>query len=226
MASEVEICNLALAHLGDEATVASIDPPEGSAQAEHCARFYPIARDGLLQMHPWNFASRRVSLASVTMPYTMWKYAYACPGDMMVAVAVLPPEAENDYTIRPYPADKYGWGWINTPFVGAGVYVPQEYQIETDTAGNKVIYTNQENALLRYQALVTDPTKFDPLFVMALSWHLAGMLAGPVIKGGEGEAEGKRCAQMMMAYLQQARASDANQRNVRPEHITTWMSGR
>ena len=90
MASEVEICNLALAHLGDEATVASIDPPEGSAQAEHCARFYPIARDGLLQMHPWNFASRRVSLASVTMPYTMWKYAYACPGDMMVAVAVLP----------------------------------------------------------------------------------------------------------------------------------------
>lgn len=226
MASEVEICNLALAHLGDEATVASIDPPEGSAQAEHCARFYPIARDGLLQMHPWNFASRRVSLASVTMPYTMWKYAYACPGDMMVAGAVLPPESENDYTIRPYPADKYGWGWINTPFVGAGVYVPQEYQIETDTSGNKVIYTNQENALLRYQALVTDPTKFDPLFVMALSWHLAGMLAGPVIKGAEGSAEGKRCAQMMLAYLQQARASDANQRNVKPEHITTWMSGR
>jgi hypothetical protein len=226
MASEVEICNLALAHLGDEATVASIDPPEGSAQAEHCARFYPIARDSLLQMHMWNFASRRVSLASVTMPYTMWQYAYACPGDMMVAVAVLPPEAENDYSVRAYPADLRGVGWTNTPITSAGTYVPQQYQIETDTSGNKVIYTNQENALLRYQALVTDPTKFDPLFVMALSWHLAAMLAGPVIKGGEGAAEGKRCAQMMMAYLQQARASDANQRNVKPEHITTWMSGR
>ena len=40
MASEVEICNLALARLGDAATVVSIDPPEGSAQAEHCAMFY------------------------------------------------------------------------------------------------------------------------------------------------------------------------------------------
>jgi len=226
MASEVEICNLALAYLGDDATVSSIDPPEGSSQAEHCARFYAIARDSLLQMHSWNFASRRVSLASVTMPYTMWQYAYACPGDMMTAVAVLPPEAENDYALRAYPSDTAGYGWTNAPFVAAGAYVPQQYQIETDTSGNKVIYTNQQNALLRYQALVTDTTKFDPLFVMALAWHLASMLAGPILKGDQGAAEGKRCAQMMMAYLQQARASDANQRNIRPEHITTWISGR
>ena len=226
MASEVEICNLALAHLGDDATVSSIDPPEGSSQSEHCARFYPIARDSLLQMHTWNFASRRVTLASVTMPYTMWRYAYACPGDMMTAVAILPPEAENDYAIKPFPTDMAGWGWVNAPFVGAGTYVPQQYQIETDTSGNKVIYTNQENALLRYQALVTDTTKFDPLFVMALSWHLASMLAGPVVKGTEGAQQGRQCTQMMMAYLQQARASDANQRNVRPEHITPWVSGR
>ena len=33
MASEVDICNLALAHLGDAATVSSINPPEGSIQA-------------------------------------------------------------------------------------------------------------------------------------------------------------------------------------------------
>ncbi len=50
MPSVVDLCNLALAYLGDDATVASIDPPEGSAQAEHCQRFYPIARDTLLQM--------------------------------------------------------------------------------------------------------------------------------------------------------------------------------
>ena len=60
MASEVEICNLALARLGDAATVVSIDPPEGSAQAEHCAMFYPMARDTLLAQHPWGFAQRRV----------------------------------------------------------------------------------------------------------------------------------------------------------------------
>ena len=59
MASEVDICNLALSHLGDTATIASLDPPEGSAQAEHCARFYPIARDSLLEMHAWGFATSR-----------------------------------------------------------------------------------------------------------------------------------------------------------------------
>jgi len=226
MASVVEICNLALAHLGDDATVASIDPPEGSAQAEHCARFYPTARDMLLQMHPWSFASRRVSLAQVTMPYTMWKYAYACPGDMMTSVAVLPPEAENDYSVRAYPTDRYGWGWTNPPITAAGVYVPQEYQIETDTLGNKVIYTNQENALLRYQALVSDSTKFDPLFTIALSWQLASFLAGPVVKGEEGARQGQRCLQMVAIYLGQARMSDANQRDVKPAHITSWISGR
>jgi hypothetical protein len=226
MPSVVDLCNLALAYLGDDATVASIDPPEGSAQAEQCQRFYPIARDTLLQMHTWSFASRRVSLAQVTMPYTMWKYAYACPGDMMTAVSVLPPEAEDDYAVRAYPADRYGWGWINTPFVAGGTYVPQPYQIETDTAGNKVIYTNQENALLRYQALVTDPTKFDPLFAIALSHYLASMLAGPVVKGTEGAAEGNRQRQVAMGFLAQARASDSNQREVKPQQVTSWISGR
>lgn len=62
MPSAVTICNLALAHLGDSATVSSIDPPEGSAQAEHCARFYPVALGLLLEAHPWNFATKRSRL--------------------------------------------------------------------------------------------------------------------------------------------------------------------
>ena len=75
MASTVDICNLALAHLGDTATVASIDPPEGSAQSEHCARFYPIARDSLLEMHAWNFSMRRINLAQLTNSWPEWQYA-------------------------------------------------------------------------------------------------------------------------------------------------------
>ena len=226
MPSVVDICNLALAHLGDDANIASIDPPEGSAQAEHCARFYPIARDTLLQMHNWNFASKRVTLAAVTMPYHQWKYSYAAPADMMVAVAVLPPEAENDYATKFTPSDYPYWNANYTPIVAAGQYVPQRFSIEMDTAGNKVIYTDQDGALLRYQSLVSDPTKFDPLFTLALSWHLASMLAGPVIKGEEGAAEAKRCTQMALMYLGQARASDANQRDVKVQHIVPWTSGR
>jgi hypothetical protein len=80
--------------------------------------------------------------------------------------------------------------------------------------------------MLRYQSLVSDPTKFTPLFVMTLSWKLASLLAGPIVKGDIGAAEAKRCMQMMAGYLSQARSSDANMRNIKVEHIVPWSAGR
>ena len=56
MASDVDICNEALSHLGDSATVSSINPPEGSAQAEHCARFYPTTLATLFGTPTWAMA--------------------------------------------------------------------------------------------------------------------------------------------------------------------------
>jgi len=222
MASEVDICNLALAHLGDEATIASLKPPEGSAQAEHASRFYPIARDTLLEMHTWSFAGKRAKMASYVNTIEQWDYAYAAPADLMTATSVISPDAGNDYSTTYFTNNEYQ----NSPSIAAGTYVPQPYALEVDATGNLVIYANQENALLRYQAKITDTTKFPPLFIEALSWHLAGMLAGPVIKGDAGAAESKRCNTMMAAYLIQAKESDARQRLSKPEHVVPWVTGR
>jgi hypothetical protein len=226
MASEVNICNLALAHLGDSATVASINPPEGSAQAEHCQKFYPIARDTLLEMHEWSFTSKRITAAQLTNSWPMWKYAYAYPSDAIDILSVLPPEAENDYSTAFRPSDAMSGFQYYAPLVAAGMYMPQQFAVETSATGQDIIYTNQENAVLRYKAYVTDTTKFSPLFVLTLSWHLASMLAGPVLKGDVGAAEGKRCASMMAAFLAQAVAADSAVRNIKPEHIVPWVSGR
>jgi hypothetical protein len=98
MASAVSICNLALSHLGDTATVSAIDPPEGSAQAQHCARFYPIARDALLEMAAWNFATKRATLAELTNTSTEWLYAYALPSGCINLLAVHPADATDDYS--------------------------------------------------------------------------------------------------------------------------------
>lgn len=226
MASEVDICNLALGHLGDNATVASIDPPEGSAQAEHCARFYPIARDTLLELHSWNFASRRAQLAQVTCPWPEWKYAYAQPANAINIVAVLPPQANNDYASNAHTGTGFGTtSWDHRP-TAFGQYVPQPFACEVDADGNDVIYTNQEQAVVRYIVRVEDPTRFSPLFVETLSWHLASMLAGPVVKGDVGAAESKRCAAMMSAWLSRAEQSDSNQRKADVEHVVNWMAGR
>lgn len=201
MASEVDICNLALARLGDNATVASIDPPEGSAQAEHCARFYPVARDSLLEMHAWKFATRRVLLAELDTETWNWSHAYAEPTGVLKLLAVLPPSASNDDDT-------------------------QEYEAETDSSGTSIILTNQASASLRYVANVTDTTVFSPLFVDALAWLLASYLAGPVLKGDAGAAMAKACLQSFALSFSNAKVSDANQRKVRPTHNPAWIAGR
>ena len=216
MASEVDICNLALSHLGDTSTVASLDPPEGSAQAEHCARFYPIARDSLLEMHPWGFATKRVQLAQLGTGWPEWDYAYSQPSDALNIIAVLPPDATDDYS----------QGLGNVPLAAGGAYVPQAYSCEVDAYGADVIYTDQADAVLRYTAVVTDTTKFSPLFIASLSHHLASMLAGPILKGDTGAAESKRQAAMMQAFLSKAKESDAGQRRINPQHSVAWMNGR
>lgn len=153
MASAVDICNLALAHLSDSATVSSIDPPEGSVQAEHCARFYPIARDALLEMHQWSFAMRRTELALSGDAPSTWAYSYSVPASCVRVTAVLPQGAERDEQ---------------------GVDFVQE---------NGYVYTNEANASARYITRVTDTTRFTPLFVTTLSWLLANFLVGPVRDG-------------------------------------------
>jgi hypothetical protein len=110
--------------------------------------------------------------------------------------------------------------------VAAGQYVPQKFAQETSADGTQIILTNQHQAVIRYSSRVDDPTKFSALFTSTLSWHLASMLAGPVIKGDQGAAEAKRCITMMNLYLGKAMESESNERQIKPEHIVSWIAGR
>lgn len=201
MSSVVEICNLALSHLGDSATIATIDPPEGSAQAEHCARFYPIARDSMLEMHPWNFATRRVSLAALSIETWSWAYAYAVPVACLRVVSILPADGYSDDESQPY---------------------------ETEAAedGTLIIRTNVEAATCRYITRVTDTVRMPPLFVDALSHLLASYMSGPVVKGESGRKAGMEELQTFRQIASQAMVSDANQRMVRPTHTPGWIGAR
>jgi hypothetical protein len=204
MASVVDICNLALAHLGDTATVASIDPPEQSAQAGHCARFYYIARDALLEMHRWNFASKQKKLTPVAIDlYEGWTYAYAIPADFLTATSLV-----SKYDIRQDQKAPLN----NLP----------DYDIKLNPDNVLTIYTDQEEAVLKYQAKIVDATTFSPLFVTTLSWHLASILAGVIIKGEEGYKQAIRCSEIMSGYLQQAASSDANQQRITMDYDGAW----
>lgn len=201
MTSVVAICNLALAGLGDSATVASIDPPEGSAQAEHCATFYPMARDTLLEMHPWKFSTRRATLAELAVDTFNWEYAYAEPADTLRVLKVL---AATDLSSAK----------------------SQPFETEADAAGNSLIRTDLPEAVALYTARVSDTTKFPPLFVEALVWLLRSHLAGPILKGDAGRAESKACLQFFGRALLLAKESDAGQHHIDPEHTPSWIGAR
>jgi hypothetical protein len=221
--SEVDICNLALANLGDDATVASLDPPEGSAQADHCARFYPMARDLVLDAHRWSFATRRVSLALLSMtPPSAWLYAYALPGDALNLISVLAPDAMDDNSVCVPTFSGYGCAPAYVP----GTYTPQPFVTEIAADGTSVLYTNQPNAVLRYAAQVTDPSKFPPTVVQGIAMRLSSMLAGPVLKGADGIKAAALWGDRADAWLKQAKESDANQQRQQVVQAPSWIANR
>jgi hypothetical protein len=210
MASAVDICNLALSHLGARANVSSIEPPEGSPEAEHCAHFYPIARDSRLESHPWKFAVKRVRPALLADSPDA-RNAYALPVDLL---RVLDVQGFQD-------AARYWQHW-DCPRAERHA----DYEIEISAAGALRLLTPQDNAVLLYIARVVDTGLYSPLFIEALSWRLASHLAGPILKAEEGAKMAQNCFQTFRMLFGQAAMVDANQRRVHETHIPDWLRGR
>lgn len=206
--SPVDICNLALARLGDMANVISIDPPEGSSQAQHCAMFYPIARDSMLESHNWSFTINTDELALVAENVNGWSFAYARPSECMRVIEVIQNNAQSQ------PSTIYS-NTINTS-------KKENYACES-YLGSPVIYTNIDTAMLRYIKRETDTNKYSVLFCDALSWLLASHLAGSIIKGNEGIQVSNAMFRNYQVVSAQAKHADASQDNDFKEHLPDWV---
>lgn len=156
MASEIEICNMALSRIGNSRFINSLS--EKSKEAEQCNLHFGHCRDAVLSDFPWNFASKRVALADTNNPPPDWKFAYSYPTDCLKAIAII--QSGQKYP-QPHNAINF--------LVGS----------DADGTG-KLIYCDQQQAWLQYVASVTDVNMFDSLFIDALAWRLAGELARPL----------------------------------------------
>lgn len=193
MTSVVQICNMALSHIGADARASAIDPPDGSVEAGHCATFYDIARTEMLEPGTWRFALHRATLAEVTNLSESWAYAYAMPSDCMAPKRVL--RAGEALTVFTQDDAQYE----ATDRAGA------DFDIE-----GTVLYTNEPEAVLLYVRDITDTAKFTPTFTSALSYLLASYLAGPIVKGTDGTKIGDAMRQRAMAMADAAAVSSAN----------------
>lgn len=189
MASETDIANLAYSHFGQDANIADFN--EGSAESDIAQRFYPIARNELLEEFDWTFARKYDTLATLTNDREDWEYRYAKPSDLVLARRVLPS------------------GYDATQNDAA------DYEIVGDS-----IYSNEVGATLVYTKLLTDTTKFSPLFTVALTYRCAAYFCGPIVKDPTGALQ-RSLRAAGDAEAIRAKVSDANSDRARAAHTST-----
>tara|TARA_Y100000996_G_scaffold343063_1_gene280619 strand:- start:1491 stop:2108 length:618 start_codon:yes stop_codon:yes gene_type:complete len=196
MASQVQIAKLALQHVGDRFDISSLT--EFTPEAEQVNLIFNDTRDALLRQHPWNFAKKFVSPATVagTVPGG-WTFMYLYPTD---AVRIL---------------------GITNP-LGRG-QPPIEFEVARNAANNRVLLCDQESAEIVYTARITTTEDFDAEFTMALSYSLAAKLAMPLTgdRGIAGELE-----KLATIYCNSAWETDASEGIEPAKPEADWITAR
>lgn len=182
--TEVEICNLALSHIGIGKEIGNLET-ESSEEAAACRRFYDQARDKALRDFAWPFATAYADLGLIEEdPTTEWSFSYQYPTDCVFFRRILSGTRNDTQTSR----------------------VP--YQIVYDAAGQR-IFTDQSNAVGAYTARVEDPTLYPPDFILALSLLLGSLIASRLTKGDQFKKGDKALA----AYSRMIEEAEANSNN-------------
>lgn len=181
MASETEICNLALSHLGVGKEISDLET-DRSEEASACRRFYDSTVEKALADFPWPFATRFATLALVEEdPTDEWAYSYRYPSDCLKIRRILSGARQDS--------------------LGSRV----AYRIASDASG-KLIFTDQDDAQVEYTVALTDSALFDSQFIEALSYYMAFQIA-PRVTAGDPFKLGERAYQLYVAMLQRAQAS-------------------
>lgn len=85
--TEIDICNAALALLGEKQITGFNDTTESERQ---CELLYSMSRDAVLRAHPWNFAEKYAVLAVLTEdPPFEYDYYYQLPADCIRALRLV-----------------------------------------------------------------------------------------------------------------------------------------
>lgn len=189
--SEVDIANMAMSYLGISSQLQSLDDPTEVGKA--CDFWYPICRNQLLQMAPWNFAYTSVILQAdqslagppgsigSTVAFPGWRYAYVYPNDALQAIAV-----------TTYAGQRSGnlfWSGFWWPTSGFNYVLPRiPYKIVQSQAnpGQQMILCDSLGSsasplYLFYIQCVTNTAQYDPLFCNALAFDL-GWRVGMAIR--------------------------------------------
>lgn len=218
MTSAVSLCNLALTRIGAQ-TINDLN--EASSAARHCSALYAPTRDALLQSQAWRFARARQVLAELTLEpgerSKEWAHVYALPVDCLTPLYIEP----SGRALTAGRGDAFLWPSeaVTPPVTLRPAQATPDFEVRT---GRRIL-SDQPEAALIYTARIDDPTRFDPLFVEALSWRLAADLASALKGDVRRRQEALREA---LTATNAARAADAAAATIRDDHDAAWIRAR
>jgi hypothetical protein len=186
MASETDICNLALQHLGESQINSILDT--GDKVSRTCAVNYGQARDEALQTAPWSCAKKQAALSKLAdEPLYKWSAAYQLPSDFirLVEIAGCNAWSQSEYF------DRMG----SKLYLGRGDWDGTEE--DADTVNIEYIFRQ------------SDTTVFDPLLVECLALILAMKMAR-TLTGSDSKAQALR-EEYERVVLPRARTLNASQ---------------
>lgn len=209
MSSVIDICNMALFRIGGGTRIDDLE--ENSQPARICKQFYESSRDFVLRADcDWGFATAFAQLAEVAdNPNPEFPYAYAVPNDCLRVRRIVNPVFPQGV----WPA-------------GMNCQVPEIPPIPfrvINGVSQRLISTNVSPATLEYTLKVESPEMFDPIFVSALSWHLASEIAGPLAKDA---GIASTCFGQYRAIVLEAAAAALNEASTQYQRESTFITGR
>ena len=194
MATNVDICNLAITQLGERGSITGINPPDGSDWAAQCSRYYPIALRRLFEEYDWSFSQTRArlnKLSSFDSELYGYRFAYGLPSDC-VRVTRVSKINEIDST-NPHMAEK-----------------PNNYEIQfSTTTQNRILLTNVDEAFVQYTAYKDVPALFPTYFIEALVLGLSVYLVGPIKRSDPAATMAQNLRQAYEQSLSKAKTADA-----------------
>lgn len=196
MATQVQICNLALAHLGQTGTTIANLVTDKGLTATQCRIHYDVAREFVLADHDWNFAEKVVYLADIGNPPQHWAYRYD------------------------YPSDCLKFRHINGD-ARTGRRPP--FRVMLTEGGQRCIVTDRRQAEGVYTADITNTTVFSPGFVEAFSWYLAAALA-PALTGDVKKQE--MALRVYQSFVGAAQRQDAQESGQDEMPDAPWITAR
>lgn len=215
MSSAIEIYNRALSRIGITQFIS--DPAEQSNAGNQYRLWYQACVDFVLSDFPWNFASRLVALAPLTVVVPGWQYAYAYPVDCLMA-RLLCDAGGARTTYTSYLLGSYNSNYfppLTRPMVPFTVM-----NVQTDTtSASKVICSDLPLAYLIYTIQINDPNLFTAGFCETLEWKIASEIAPGFLGAPAGPQIAQQCGQQYRNAALNARAQSQNEagQDYRPE---------